>query len=411
MSATEACRPSGRSSERLGRATTISALLGAALASVLHSQEPLGHFAAHLVTDDFPGAYCVRAVDVDGDGRQDVVAQGRQVAWFRSPDWQRFPLATETRGNIFVAAHDLDGDGLPEIVLASDFSLADSRAGGTLTLLERTDDLRQPWRRHVIGAEPTAHRVYWADLDGEAPPELVVAPILGPGAEAPAYDQATVPLVVYSVPEDLHGTWPRRVIDDSLRVVHAVAVVDLDRDGRDEILTASYEGVGLLDATSAGGGLEWSRISLAPGYQSEPAPRRGASEVAVGRLGSRRFLATTEPWHGHQVVIYGESETGGWGARRVLDDSLVASHALVVADLDEDGRDEIVAGFRGEGTSLYAYRAEDEAGTRWARQTLDDRGIAAQRCEAVDLDGDGDLDLVAAGGSTHNVKWYENPLR
>ena len=39
---------------------------------------------------------------------------------------------------------------------------------------------------------------------------------------------------------------------------------------------------------------------------------------------------------------------------------------------------------------------------------IDDGGIAAQRCEAVDIDGDGDLDLIASGGSTHNVKWYEN---
>ena len=46
-----------------------------------------------------------------------------------------------------------------------------------------------------------------------------------------------------------------------------------------------------------------------------------------------------------------------------------------------------------------------------AQHVIDDGGIAAQRCEAVDIDGDGDLDLIASGGSTHNVKWYENKLR
>ena len=50
-------------------------------------------------------------------------------------------------------------------------------------------------------------------------------------------------------------------------------------------------------------------------------------------------------------------------------------------------------------------------GTSWTRHVIDDGGIAAQRCEAVDIDGDGDLDLIASGGSTHNVKWYENKLR
>jgi len=47
----------------------------------------------------------------------------------------------------------------------------------------------------------------------------------------------------------------------------------------------------------------------------------------------------------------------------------------------------------------------------WNKHIIDDGGIAAQRCEAVDVDGDGDLDLIASGGSTHNVKWYENRTR
>ena len=388
--------------------TLAATLLLVALAHPARSQEAFPSFEAHVVSDEVPGAYCVRTADIDGDGRIDVIAQGRQVAWFKNPTWERFPIATESRGNIFVAPRDLNGDGLPEIVLASDFGLSDSRAGGTLTMLVRTDDLREPWTSHAIGAVPTAHRLYWADLDGSPPSELLVAPILGPGAEAPAYDQGGVPLVVYTPPEDPLGAWSRFLVDDSLHVVHAVEVIDFDGDGHDEILAASYEGVHLFDSEGSGPQLKWSATQLGAGYQSESAPRRGSSEVALGRLGSRRFIATTEPWHGHQVVVYRPGDSGERWTRQVIDDQLVFSHALVVADLDNDGSDEIVAGFRGEGTSLWAYDAEDAAGSSWKKYVIDDGGIAAQRCEAVDLDGDGDLDLVASGGSTHNVKWYEN---
>ena len=80
-------------------------------------------FVPHVITDDMPGAYCIRAADVDGDGKVDVIAQGREVVWFKNPTWERFPIVSETRGNIFLAPADLTGDGLPEIVLASDFGL------------------------------------------------------------------------------------------------------------------------------------------------------------------------------------------------------------------------------------------------------------------------------------------------
>jgi hypothetical protein len=29
----------------------------------------------------------------------------------------------------------------------------------------------------------------------------------------------------------------------------------------------------------------------------------------------------------------------------------------------------------------------------------------------VDMDGDGDLDILLAGASSRNIVWYENPLR
>jgi hypothetical protein len=151
----------------------------------------------------------------------------------------------------------------------------------------------------------------------------------------------------------------------------------------------------------------------APTFRSDPlvagapgdAPKKGASEVHCGRLkDGRRFLATVEPWHGTDVAVYlSESlKPLTFGPRTVIDTTLKDGHALWVADVDGDDDDEVLAGYRGPGTSLLAF---DFNGKTWDR-TVVDTAIAAQDLRGGDLDGDGGPDVVAVGGRTHNVVWY-----
>ncbi len=51
---------------------------------------------------------------------------------------------------------------------------------------------------------------------------------------------------------------------------------------------------------------------------------------------------------------------------------------------------------------MYDFNRADQ---KW-KKTVIDRDIAAQDLRGADLDGDGTPDVVAVGGSTHNVVWY-----
>ena len=117
-------------------------------------------------------------------------------------------------------------------------------------------------------------------------------------------------------------------------------------------------------------------------------------------------MAAVEPWHGNQVVVY--RKAGAIWKREVIDDELVDGHTIVTADLDGDGNDEIIAGFRGMPHRVYIYRFD---GKKWLRQTLDDGGMAAAACAVADLNGDGKPDLACIGSATQNLKWYENVSR
>jgi hypothetical protein len=185
-------------------------------------------------------------------------------------------------------------------------------------------------------------------------------------------------------------------------VVHGIYITDWEGDHRDDILTASFVGIDLYRFGRNG---RWSRTEISKG---DPAawPKGGSSDVAVGKVGKTRFLAAIEPWHGNEVAVYTQIHKR-W-ERNVIDTTLVDGHTIVTGDLDGDGRDEIVAGYRGTGRSVYLYRASDSNGKQWTKTKLDDGGIGAAACAIADLNGDGKLDVTCIGSATTNLKWYEN---
>lgn len=395
------------------------ALTAAGLApgrAALETPRPL-RWQTHVVAR-IPSGYQVAIADVNADGRPDILALSSEasiVEWYENPSWKARPITTRTQRNISLAPIFREGYPAHGLALASEFALEDSRRGGDVWWGTPRSSVDEEWSLTPIGQIPTSHRLRWADLEGSGRLALVDAPLLGAGAEPPDY-KVGAPLTWFEPPETLltghavaavqkHSHWTAHLIDDSLTVMHGICIVDWDGDGRDEILTASFEGVHLFRSTGSGSALRWTKTRLAEGDQHSK-PRRGASEIAVGKVHGRRFLATIEPWHGEQVVVYFEGRPGELWTRHVIDDTFRDGHALAVADLDGDGSDEIVAGYRGPGTSLHVYIA-DASSTKWTRQTLDTH-MAASCVVVADVNQDGRADIVAIGASTGNVVWYEN---
>ena len=359
------------------------------------------------VIASFNSGYSTVVVDIDGDGLSDVVALSSGadgLVWFKNPEWTRHTI-TRAPQLIHTAPYDVDADGDVDLAIASDFDMNDTVSGGRLTWAEGPDDptASEEWALHEIGAIPTSHRVAWADIDGDGKKELIDLPIFGEGSTAPAREGA-VRLTAFAMPSDPTAAWTSSVLDDTqLETAHGLRIVDWDADETDDILTAANDGVDLF-RPALGMGAE--RVGVGAEGQ---APDKGSSEVALGRLGEARFIATIEPWHGTDAVIYtpGTSESELW-TRQVLGSDFTHGHGLCTADFNGDGFDEVVVG-GGQGDMaqiIYRYVPSTRS---WEKIALDTGSVAVSALDVADINGDGALDIVAIGGSpTNNLVWYEN---
>lgn len=432
---------------------TILAMTGA----MALGEEPIPpKFERTVIDANFPGGYQVEVADVNGDKKPDIVALGGStLAWYENPTWTKRVVSTskQTPEIISSATADLDGDGKAEIAIAYDFAMNEPKRGKLLLAIqgEKPDD---PWTfkpiiianafpgtgggsfagggsitaadrlsgRYPVTTEsmPSIHRLRWGWVIGkpvlglssvsfQKTLELVVAPIFGPSAKPPAFDQEPASLLLFDIgAEPKSGRWTLSTIGKA-PVLHAIEVINLENtDGPSVVLGASNVGVTEFRRVAIAGAPIFQPQPLVPGAPGE-SPKKGSSEVHLGKFkDGRKFLSTVEPWHGTDVAIY-ESESLKplkFGPRTVIDTTLKDGHALWVADVDGDGDDEVFAGFRGGTGGVLMF---DHNGKTWDRTILDP-GVTAQDLRGGDIDGDGTPDVVAIGGKSHNVVWYR-PIR
>jgi len=113
--------------------------------------------------------------------------------------------------------------------------------------------------------------------------------------------------------------------------------------------------------------------------------------------------------HGNEVAVY---LMGDEPQRFLLDDTLNQGHALATADLLGLGRDQIIAGWRNSDddgrVGIKLFVPLDETGTQWETFLIDDNTMVTENLIIADLDGDGRPEIIAAGRATNNLIIYWN---
>ena len=98
---------------------------------------------------------------------------------------------------------------------------------------------------------------------------------------------------------------------------------------------------------------------------------------------------------------------GTFGPKQIITQTLDQPRYVITADLDGDGDMDVLSLSLASDLVVW-YENLDGLGTFSAANLISDQVDLPQSVIAVDLDGDGDLDVLSASRNDNKVAWYEN---
>ncbi|WP_337176519.1 VCBS repeat-containing protein [Paludisphaera sp.] len=385
--------------------TLIAAALAAGVSWSATAGEPRWKQHAINGQSEFEAA---GAFDVDRDGKLDIVSGD---SWYKAPNWEKHPIREVARVGTYyndfaVIPLDVDGDGDTDFVTVSYF-------GKDVAWVENPGRAGQEWAFHPIDTPGTSEAAVAVDLSGDGIPDIL--------------PNATNVVVWYEVVPKAGGKGVEFKKHDlgTEAAGHGVGTGDVNLDGRVDLLTP--KGWFEAPADPSQGSWTW-----------HPDWDLGATGIQIlARDVDGDGLADLVWGMGHDFGLYWARQSkdadgkSTW-TKAPIDEGVASVHTLLWADLDGDGKDdEMITGKRvyaheiepgdTDGSVVAWYRFDQDA-KAWKKHVIfqgepaknapekgQDRlalrdfppGTAGTGLQvtAIDIDGDGDLDLVCPGKS------------
>lgn len=363
----------------------------------------------HVIDAHRPNqAVFVDAADLDGDGYSDVLSG---PVWYRNPGsfngkWERKNLGQGAEN--FIITKDLDNDGDIDFIASGWSGYNWTPPPIHKRILHKLGFISPP-------LPSNGSRLQWGENNGKGQFLLHEFSNQGKG-DFPqgigfghfeqdnkfliSWHKTGLGIQSFSIPDPPSNIWKSDIISPFSQD-EALSIVDVDRDGDDDIVTGTY----WLEKNEN----NWikhvinSTSSLPDRHSVIDMNGDGRLDVVVGYEAISKVGALA--WYEQ-----GENAKDPWTQHII--DHVIGPMSLDVADMDGDGDIDIVVGEHNlshpENARLAIYKNLG-GGKSWRGEVVYIGDEHHDGARLSDIDGDGDLDILSIGWGHSQVLIYENP--
>lgn len=362
-------------------------------------------FAEHTIDENARGTASIHACDLDNDGDIDIlgaVLEENAMVYWRNDGgtpiaWTKQIIDGQFRNAISVYAADLDGDNDDDVVgaAASGNEIAVWRNGGGIPIV---------WTKQILSKEFVfAHEVYAHDLDMDGDIDIM---------GASTYRNK---ITWWRNDGDDPIAWTEQTVDSNFVQAKSVRVADFNADGHLDLVGAALGGNEIAWWRNDGSSpVQWTKHIVdeefggAHRVQAVDLDDDGDADVLAAAYGGSKQLLDRQSGH---MVAWWRNEGGSpvsW-VKQIIGADFRKACIAHATDLDGDGDKDVLGTSQGGGEVAW-WRNEGGNPIVWTKLSIDDDFTRVWPLYVVDLDGDGDQDVIAGSGwkGINTVKWWEN---
>ena len=349
-----------------------------------------------VVADNFVNLNSIHVSDINGDQKIDILTTSRddsQVSWFQNlDDLGNFSSENKITNYAYFINHvdagDLDGDGDMDIVSSShaDHKLA------WYPNVNGLGDFSQP--QQLISNEfPAPRNAFIVDMNGDSFYDILFFSYL---------DDNPDEYKILWLENDGNGNFiQEHIVDNIEEQILQIQYVDIDNDGDFDIVSAEDDSVLKLYKNDGDGTFSASITFSEPGFYYP-------LSLQVGDVDNDNDMDVLAAYNNNEIVWYENLDgQGDLTSKNVITPQMSYPSSIYLVDINQNSFKDLI--FTNKFSDEVGYFLNtDGLGNFGEKQIISSSVDNPSTIYALDVDGDGDQDIITNTESNSKLVWFQN---